>query len=88
MWQKKNENDNTVAFMPQFYSTINERETHHGLLNVLEVRIPSNAHYHLVYWTIIQFGPAIIHSSVDLFGQAIHYFIGEIGCNESVILNF
>jgi hypothetical protein len=84
---EQNENDSTVAGTPQFYTSTNECETHHGLLNVFEVWITSNARYHLVYWTIIQFGPAIIHSSVDLFRQAIHYFIWEISCNELVILN-
>jgi hypothetical protein len=72
----------------QFYISANKcKNTHHRFLNVSEVWIPSNAHYHLVYWTIIQFGPAIIYSSINLFWQIIHYFIWEICCKEFIILN-
>jgi hypothetical protein len=85
--EEQNENDPTGAGMPQFYTTTHECKANHGLLDVPEVRIPSNACYHLVHLAIVQFGPAIIHSSVDLFWQAIHHFIWEISCNESVTLN-
>lgn len=47
--------------------------SYHGFLGVFVVRIPANAHHHLVYVSVVQASPAVVDASADVGRQTVHY---------------
>lgn len=54
--------------------------SYHGFFGVLEVRVPANAHDHLMDVPIPEAGPAIVDTSADVCWEVFHHRRREICC--------
>lgn len=53
--------------------------TNHGLLGIFVVRVPADAHHHLVDIPVTNTGPAIIYPSADICWKMVHHRVREVG---------
>ena len=60
----------------------------HGLLLVLVIRVPANAHHHLVHGTVVHLGPAVINTGADIGRKALDNLLRKIGCSEMKMKSF
>ena len=55
------------------------RLSHHGLLLVLVIWVPPDAHDHLVDGAVVHLGPPEVDPGLGLGGEALHNLSGEVG---------
>lgn len=53
--------------------------TNHGLLGIFVVRVPADAHHHLVDIPVTDTGPAIIYPCADICWKMVHHRVREVG---------
>lgn len=52
--------------------------TYHGLLCVFVVRVPADAHHHLVNVSVIHARPSVIDSCANVSGESVHNRLWEV----------
>lgn len=58
----------------------------HGLLGILVVGVPPDAHHHLMHVPTANTGPTTVDAGGQLSGKVVHHLFGEVGRGDAQLL--